>query len=616
MLHPAAVRRATIAAALLSLAAATPSPAATAKRLPVYKVNAQGISSAQAKAVAKAFDLRTPVRRVQGVPTYLDSARFLRVPSVVVTPDAGLDEDGNPTNEQAFDLPALAKLKVLSPADALSRVTKALDDAGLGELGSASTSQSRIGLFGPAGAIASKVLGTQVSFKRKISGLPVVGPGENASVMLAGDGSVSRLNLASRRVTKTDTTRKVIPAEKADATAAQAFTGGCPNQQLKLSRRLVYYSPPATVKARAVVPHYEYRASTVNGGQVVNLLGRYVPAVQGVAPVPKITVTLNGSTVTGRTGVKGGKAPYTYSYTTCSGGLAGPGGPSFSYQLQSREPLSRESVTVAVTDANGVTGYDTATLEIPPGATAPPSARRRATASVTGVKDFGVSYIGAEQDVPGAEQHALDFSALADDVAVKRYSWGHANFWDTDYIDPSLGGDDSSYADNVDLAFVTAHGWPGGFVSGRADGAGGLRDVQFSEAKWGNGDMEWMALLSCQTLKFNDGGKTLFDRWYKSWAGLHLQLGFSTNAYNTDGFGKAFGFNVIKLKLPIVSAWALASHTNQPAGVVYGFAGPLKPVPGSNNTQFISNYNDKAWSGPSSADIQPTGYYWALYGQV
>jgi hypothetical protein len=32
-------------------------------------------------------------------------------------------------------------------------------------------------------------------------------------------------------------------------------------------------------------------------------------------------------------------------------------------------------------------------------------------------------------------------------------------------------------------------------------------------------------------------GNPIFDRWQKSWDGLHIQTGIATTAYNTDSFG-------------------------------------------------------------------------------
>ena len=99
---------------------------------------------------------------------------------------------------------------------------------------------------------------------------------------------------------------------------------------------------------------------------------------------------------------------------------------------------------------------------------------------------------------------------------------------------------------------------------------------------WGNGDMEWLALTSCQVLKDTWGGKKWYDRWIPDFDGLHIMLGFETNAHDWSGFGGVFAdwmhgrFGILP-PMKVRDAWFLAKSEQQPAAdiaVAIGVVGP------------------------------------------
>ncbi len=166
--------------------------------------------------------------------------------------------------------------------------------------------------------------------------------------------------------------------------------------------------------------------------------------------------------------------------------------------------------------------------------------------------------------------------------------------------------------DNVDELFYCGHGWGGGFTfeSEQNDGSVVPTDVV---AAWGDRDLEWLALLSCQVLKGSHGGQSWAQRWGPAFDGLHLLLGFETNAYDWSNFGKRFaeyqlGRTILftTFTLPVRSSWFQAAIEEQPSGVksvVMGVGGPGG----------VTNYNDyfhgQGPVGPDIDDSQIT-YYW------
>jgi hypothetical protein len=120
-----------------------------------------------------------------------------------------------------------------------------------------------------------------------------------------------------------------------------------------------------------------------------------------------------------------------------------------------------------------------------------------------------------------------------------------------------------------------------------------------------------MALFSCQVLK-TDYSTSVFTRWANEFDGLHLLLGFHTNAEGNSSFSGAFASNMVDDDMTVLSSWFDAIDTDQPSdrvGVVMG----VIMVDSSGN--WIWNYNDHFWGhgsvGPDiySGDID---YHWYM----
>ena len=199
------------------------------------------------------------------------------------------------------------------------------------------------------------------------------------------------------------------------------------------------------------------------------------------------------------------------------------------------------------------------------------------SAAVGGVVDYGMER--AVSNMGSGIQSGFN-SRMSGGGALRRFNFVGQSCWERDF---KQGGNglDHVYTDNVDLTYYIGHGYGGGFTfeSNQNDG-----ELYYTDAigAWGNSDMEWLALTSCQVLKDTYGGKKWYDRWIPDFDGLHIMLGFETNAHDWDGFGYAFAdwlhgkFGIFP-PVRVRDAWFLAKSEQQPAAdiaVAIGVIGP------------------------------------------
>jgi hypothetical protein len=67
------------------------------------------------------------------------------------------------------------------------------------------------------------------------------------------------------------------------------------------------------------------------------------------------------------------------------------------------------------------------------------------------------------------------------------------------------------------FSWYTGHGSPGSFTFDNASHDYG--DIVPADARWGDRDLEWMQLESCNVLQFDSGGTPIWDRWAKVFDG-------------------------------------------------------------------------------------------------
>jgi hypothetical protein len=196
-----------------------------------------------------------------------------------------------------------------------------------------------------------------------------------------------------------------------------------------------------------------------------------------------------------------------------------------------------------------------------------------------------------------------------------QFSWKDGNAWESDFKDPIFpGGQDHLYADDVDMTYWQGHGSPTGFYF---TGCSNHNDTKLAntEARWGNLDVEWMSLFTCQILQDTSGGQTWAQRWAQAFRGLHQINSFTTVSYNSSNHGGKFAHYMLRSPflwwnnpMKVRDAWAQASIDTQPASVIWATMGPV-----SNGN--LANFNDYFHGkGAVSADVISSGTYWRISG--
>ena len=162
--------------------------------------------------------------------------------------------------------------------------------------------------------------------------------------------------------------------------------------------------------------------------------------------------------------------------------------------------------------------------------------------------------------------------------------------------------------------FYIGHGNGGGFKfeSEHDDDKVNYLDAQ---GAWGDKDLEWLALLSCEVMKDTYNGLKWNQRWGPAFDGLHLILGFQTVANDWSGFGGAFAdwtlgrYNVLP-PMPVAQSWFLAKAQHQPAERIAMIMGPIGPGD-------CINYGDyfvgKGPVGPDFRGSQIKGFWRVRY---
>jgi hypothetical protein len=261
-----------------------------------------------------------------------------------------------------------------------------------------------------------------------------------------------------------------------------------------------------------------------------------------------------------------------------------------------------EQLTATVTDANGLATTASVTL---------PNAAGSATAVGTPGGLGGVfAENGIEQTVDEwqcAQDSANGYRAsmLAHGHSVN-FDWRGASAFEKDFKDTSLGGWDASYVDAVDSQWYTGHGNSGGFTFKSS-----VDDTKITpaDARWGNVDLEWLQLESCQVLKDTTGTNDYFARWAPTFRGLHLLNGFHTNATCINGgtggrfadymFPATFLWWTIRPALTVQQAWASTANDLEPAGTRWRSISPA-------TTGWVTNLGDHFWGqGSVGPDIAP-----------
>lgn len=602
----------TIASALLGAGAALllAQPASAAETAPIYKVTQEGLTSEESARIAEAY--RIPDALHENGAFGYTGEHFAQVPMREV--GGGKDESGRPTTSQALDTRALAALEPIGAEEALERASKLTELIGLTDLEvNPKVSHAKLTLTDRAGKVTGEhALDTTVSHSFSLAGLPVSGQGAKLRITFAPDGSVSQLSSALRKLEKAGE-EPIIPADEAQTACEKLYADGVRQGEPTLG-----YLLPALGAVETIYPIYTCNPSSESGDQA----HRQVPAVQGVGPKAAIEVSRSGEKILGEVEVEVAEAAgdgSVYKWSSSSTALTGNEGERIAYERRPRaKTTGAETVTLEVTDRNGLSATASVTLARDGSATA----ETNPGGGGFGKLAVGPVDVGIEQTVDEwqcAQDSAIGFkSVMAAHSVPTVFDWRGFAAFEKDFKDASLGGWDSTYVDNVDAQWYTGHGSPNGITFKSA-----VDDKTLSpwEARWGDRDLEWMQLESCQVLRDTTGTWDYFTRWGGAVDGLHILNGFHTNAYCVGGgTGGTFASYLFPRKilwwtlpaLTVRNAWAQMAIDKEPSGVVYRSMGNI-------GQGGVTNIGDYFWGqGATGPDIRAANRVgqWSITGTV
>jgi len=586
----------------------TTAPAAVAEgpRVSVYEIVQEGLTLQDATRLAEAAKVGLALRP-DGSFAFTDPQRYGRVPSIAGR--KGVDEHRRPTLARTLDVAALRRVQVPQEGAAIEAAQELLRFPA-GYQATPVVGHTTVTQSDRRGKVLRAVpIDTTVSFRFTLGNLPVVGPGAKAKVAFDSRGVVA-LNQALRRVDVGDSV-PVITQQQAQARCGQLY----PRGTRQLAPTLAYYAPALSAAkasgrgtARLLAPQYVCRPVLPalvgdRQGEQPELTGRLVPAAPSLSPALTASASTNGKAVKASVAVRGGTAPYAVRWSSSSTSLAATTA-SVGYRVAGRRPARPEVLTVTVTDANGTS--TTARLAL--GSRAGVRASAKAVGAPGG-SGGDLARVGIEQTVDEwqcAQDSAIGFRSVMQARSHQvAFDWRGASAFEKDFKRSSLGGWDNRYVDAVDAQWYTGHGNSGGFTfkSNVDDGS-----ITPSEARWGDGDLEWMQLESCQVLRDTNGADDYFGRWGQVFDGLHLLNGFDTNATCVNGgtgrrfagylFPETFLWWTTRPALTVQQAWARTADELEPAGTRWRTISAAGPG-------WVTNLDDHFWGqGTVGPDIR------------
>ncbi len=601
------MNRTTVAALIGSGAALfLAQPAVAAETAPLYRVTQEGMTAQESAKLSEAYRIPNALHE-DGAFGYVGED-LAHVPTV----DLGTskDESGRPTTSEGLDRRALSLLKPIGATDALERASKLTELLGLTNLElNPKVSHAKLTLSDRAGNVTSQhALDTTVSHEVKLAGLPATGQGAKLRITFGPDGKVTQLSSTLRKLEPAGDA-PVIPSDQAREACEKLYDDGVRQGEPTLG-----YLLPALGAVETIYPVYTCNPDSERGDQA----HRQVPAVEGVGPKAAISVERSGEKLLGRVVEAAGDGS-VYKWSSSSTVLSENEGEQIAYERLARgKTTSAETLTLEVTDRNGLSATASVTLEQDGSDTAATTAGGGGFGKLA----VGPTDVGIEQTVDEwqcAQDSAIGFkNVMAAHSIPTAFDWRGFAAFEKDFKSQALGGWDHLYVDNVDAQWYTGHGWSGGFTFKSA-----VDDTEITpaDARWGDRDLEWMQLESCQVLRDTNGFHNYFGRWGGAVDGLHMLNGFHTNAYcvggGTGGTFASYLFprQILWITLPALTvrnAWAQMAIDKEPSGVVYRSMGNI----GSGG---VTNIGDHFWGqGSTGPDISVAGRtgQWSITGTV
>ena len=295
------------------------------------------------------------------------------------------------------------------------------------------------------------------------------------------------------------------------------------------------------------------------------------------------------------------EAGFDYIHVSDGSGNAIAGSPFTGTSLAGQtKRITGRTVRVRLTSDGSVTGFGFRITNVQAaGTTAAPSPTTPSgddTTSEVGAVWIN-NYNGLQTDLRNTDGDASGFyEEMTQQGATGRFDLGNDLAQERQFRDQTVGnGRDSDFVDAVDMAYYSGHG--GTLGSGPSDyravlafGNSQASSIASSrEMILGDGDLEWLVLSACETLKIEDD--RYIHAWRNSFRGLHMVLSFRTLSLDAripfvvPNAGPDFA-NRIQAGDPIATAW-LDAATNwfvRLFGVNYPAVMSAESQSGSTNT--------------------------------
>ncbi|MBN1699655.1 MAG: hypothetical protein JW881_19215 [Spirochaetales bacterium] len=574
--------------------------------MPVYLVVKGGVTEEEAYVLASSLGLGDEFGGMKGMPdengllSFVDTERFQLVPTRQLR-DVSSDEDGNKTIAESIDMKALKEIRAYPGEKALERFGGALKKAGLltFEAREFVKNSELVICENETGNFFRVGIDTKVGFNRYLKGIPLTGAGSKTMAIFDPRGTVTNLLVADRDLKEGAAVELLTPKE-VEERLRETY-----GKEIGISTRLVYYAPPlAYANVKVIVPHYLCSITEKGNNEETVRLDELIPAVRDLRYVPSAIVkaSFDGDVLKGKVDIRGGAPPYDIQWNI-GGSIKTSGNEVLVYKLDARTKIDRQYISATITDQNGISVTAGTAVALDPSFTA--TATIQPPVIIANYRQFGTENSVTNQF--GDLEQGFVNQMLADGVA-KRFQWKGKCAWEQDFKSPM----DYYYIDNTDITLYVGHGSPTGFTFVDTTHDDYKLDYNDADNDWGDRDLEWLALYSCQVLNVSYPPLSLFERWRQEFDGLHLLLGFHTNAQANSGFTNAFASNMVDSDMTVRASWFKAINTDQPSdrvGVVMG-AGMI-----DSGGNWIWNWNDHFWGhGSVGPDIPQSkiDFYWAL----
>ncbi len=472
-------------------------------RLPVYEVVKTGATASEAAVLARRLSI--PAKRLLskgGVIAFIDTTRYLSVPSTTLTTSPLLDKAIAATKNKdtsrkitptILNVPAASDLHVLLESTAIAKTASAFAAAGLTpQFAAASGGHHELSLYsmdGQKSIIQKLPIDTEVTYRfTDPNGYPIYGPGAQVQITYGPGSRVTRVFYAARRL-KVATTVAVISQAEANEQIARLLP-----RNSAVTSRLVYYAPPLSTargpRVARLIPWYAYYGTTTVTNpqtgvamQVKSKIG-FIPATRDSRFVPVARLKASGGLqVEASVSVTGGRPPYRYLWSGSGSTVSRDSESStirYTPQVRIAPSLMRDRyfrlnrdnlVSVTVLDANGISVLSSQIVSVQAHPVFPPEGR-------------GVSRPTYGSENPGDPLHWTaariawnkEMGTLGSGATLS-FNWLGDDAWPGDFIRPTPAGTlvatpwiygDADYAnwgvDSADIVLDNADGWPDGTV--------------------------------------------------------------------------------------------------------------------------------------------------------